>query len=75
MNLVLAALCAVVLLRSSLLRRRASFAPAVAVLAMAVVMAAFMSASNMVSSVTQFVVLGAAIGLLLAGILTVLYKK
>lgn len=75
MNLVLAALCAAVLLRSSLLRRRASFAPAMAVAAMAVVMAAFMSASNMVSSITQFIALGAVILAMLAGILFALYKK
>ncbi len=75
MNLVLAALCCLVLLRSSLLRRRASFAPAVAVAAMAVVMAAFMSASNMVSSLTQFAALGAAIIVLLAGIIIALYRK
>lgn len=75
MNLVLAALCAVILLRSSLLRRRASFAPAIAVAAMAVVMATFMSASNMVSSITQFIALGAVILATLAGILFALYKK
>jgi len=75
MNLVLAVLCCLVLLRSSLLRRRASFAPAVAVAAMAVVMAAFMSASNMVSSLTQFAALGGAILVLLAGIIIALYRK
>ena len=75
MNLVLAVLCAVVLLRSSLLRRRASFAPAVAVAAMAVVMAAFMSASNMVSSVTQFLILGAVILVTLGGLLFTLHRK
>lgn len=75
MNLLLAALCTAILLRSSLLRRRASFAPAVAVAAMAVVMAAFMSASNMVSSITQFIALGGLIIAMLAGVLFVLYKK
>ncbi len=75
MNLVLAVLCTAILLRSSLLRRRASFAPAVAVAAMAVVMAAFMSASNMVSSVTHFALLGVAIFVLLGGILFALYRK
>jgi len=75
MNIILAALCATILLRSSLLRRRASFAPAVAVAAMAVVMAAFMSASNMLTSFTDFVILGGAIGLLLIVILVALYRK
>ena len=75
MNLVLAALCTLILLRSSLLRRRASFAPAIAVASMAVVMAAFMSASNMVSSVTQFALLGVAIFTVLGGIVFALYRK
>ena len=57
MNIILAALCLAILLRSSLLRRRASFAPASAVAAMAVVMAVFMSMSNMMSSLTDFAVL------------------
>jgi len=64
MNLILAALCLAILLRSSLLRRRASFAPAMAVGAMAVVMALFMSASNMMSSLTDFGVL--TLGVLVA---------
>ena len=55
MNIILAALCLAILLRSSLLRRRASFAPAMAVGSMAVVMAVFMSAMNMMSSITDFV--------------------
>ncbi|HBP27075.1 MAG TPA: hypothetical protein DD611_03815 [Alphaproteobacteria bacterium] len=75
MNLVLAALCTLVLLRSSLLRRRASFAPAMAVLAMAVTMAGFMSASNMVTSFTDFVVLAGVQMLVLGGILIALCKK
>ncbi len=75
MNLILAALCVTILLRSSLLRRRASFAPAVAVAAMAAVMAAYMSLSNMVSSVTQFVMLGLALGAVLFGVLVALAKK
>ena len=53
MNLILALICTAVLLRSSLLRRRASFAPAVAVMAMGAAMAVFMSASNMLTSMTQ----------------------
>ena len=75
MNLVLALLCATILLRSSLLRRRASFAPAVAVAAMAGVMALYMSASNFVNSLTDFFVLALFVVLMLCGILVVLVKK
>lgn len=75
MNLILAALCATILLRSSLLRRRTSFAPAVAVAAMAAAMALFMSASNMIGSLTEFGLLAAAQIIVLFIILAVLYKK
>ena len=75
MNLILAALCATILLRSSLLRRRASFAPALAVAGMAVVMSLFMSASNMIGSITQFLLLTLVILLALGGVLYVLCKK
>lgn len=75
MNLILAALCLTILLRSSLLRRRASFAPAVAVAAMAAVMATFMSISNMVTSVMQFLALGVALMILFMGLLLALAKK
>lgn len=75
MNLILAALCATILLKSSLLRRRASFAPALAVAAMAVVMSLFMSTSNMISSLTEFILLLLAILATLGGILLVLFKK
>jgi lipopolysaccharide export system permease protein len=66
MNLILAIVCTLVLLKTSLLRRRASFAPALAVLAMAVIMAAYMSVSNMVDSVTD-------VGLVALGVLIVLF--
>ena len=75
MNLILAALCLAILLRSSLLRRRTSFAPVTAVVAMAVVMAAFMSATNMMDSITDLVVLTVAQILLLLIVLGALYKK
>lgn len=75
MNLVLAALCVTILLRSSLLRRRASFAPAMAVAAMALIMSLFMSSSNMISSVTEFLLLMLAIIVTLGGILFILFKK
>ena len=75
MNLILAALCLTILLRSSLLRRRASFAPVMAVVAMGIVMAIFMSATNMIDSITDFVILAFAQFIVLAVILGVLYKK
>ena len=75
MNLVLAALCAMILLRSSLLRRRASFAPAVAVASMAGIMGLYMSLSNMISSLTGFGLLAIGIAVLFGGILMVLVKK
>ena len=75
MNLVLAVLCACILLRSSLLRRRASFAPAIAVGAMAVVMALFMSGSNMIKSITGFAILGFLEILLLIVLFGILAKK
>ena len=75
MNLLLAALCLAILLRSSLLRRRTSFAPVMAVAAMAFVMAAFMSATNMMDSLTDFLVLTIAQIVLLFVVLGVLYKK
>lgn len=75
MNLILAVLCATILLRSSLLRRRASFAPAVAVAAMAATMAGFMAASSMLASITDFVVLTVTLCLVLVGLLIALYRK
>ena len=75
MNLILAALCLAILLRSSLLRRRASFAPVMAVVSMAVVMAAFMTATNMMDSVTDLVVLSGALVILLISVLGALYRK
>lgn len=75
MNLILAALCLAILLRSSLLRRRTSFAPVSAVVAMAVVMATFMSAINMIDSITDLVVLTVSQIVLLLVVLGALYKK
>lgn len=75
MNLILAILCATVLLRSSLLRRRASFAPVVAVVSMACVMAFYMSASNIIGSITEFILLACLIVVLFIGLLFVLIKK
>lgn len=75
MNLILAALCVAILLRSSLLRRRASFAPMIAVGAMAGVMAVYMSLSNMISSLTGFGMLAIGLLVLFCVILAILAKK
>lgn len=75
MNLVLAALCVCILLRSSLLRRRASIAPAVAVAAMAVAMALFMSGANMISSLSGLFILATLEFVLLIAILVILARK
>ncbi len=75
MNLILALLCATILLRSSLLRRRTSFAPMVAVAAMAGVMAMFMAVSNMISSLTDLGLLAFGVLGLFVVIFTILSKK
>ncbi|MBR2412754.1 MAG: LptF/LptG family permease [Alphaproteobacteria bacterium] len=75
MNLILAALCAVILLRSSLLRRRASFAPIMAVAAMAGTMALYMSASNTVASLTGVALLAFVQIVVLITIMMALSKK
>ena len=75
MNLILAALCATILLRTSLLRRRTSFAPMVAVGAMAGVMGVYMSLSNMVTSLTGFGMLAIGLVMFLVGLLAILAKK
>ena len=75
MNFILAALCLTILLRSSLLRRRASFAPAFAVIAMSATMAAFMSTSNMLASMTDLLMLAGAQFIVLGIIMVVLLKK
>lgn len=75
MNLVLAIVCTLILLRSSLLRRRASFAPAMAVLSMAAIMATYMSVSNMLHSLTDlFLVAGGVFAVLLV-LIGLLLKK
>ncbi len=75
MNLILAIVCTLVLLRSSLLRRRASFAPAVAVLVMAVIMASYMSVSNMVTSLTDVFLVAIGVFALLFGLIGLLLTK
>lgn len=75
MNLILAIVCTLVLLKSSLLRRRASFAPAMAILSMAVIMAIYMSASNMATSLTDIGLIAIGVFIVLFGLLGLLIKK
>ena len=75
MNLILTIVCALILLKSSLLRRRASFAPAMAVLAMAGIMATYMSVSNMVNSLTDVCLLAIGVFVLLFVLIGLLLKK
>ena len=75
MDLILTIVCVLILLKSSLLRRRASFAPVLAVISMAGIMAAYMSVSNMVASITDFLLVAFGVFLLLIGLLGLLIKK
>lgn len=75
MNLILAIVCTLILLKTSLLRRRASFSPAMAVLSMAIIMASYMSFSNMISSLTGFVCVFAGVIALLLFCVYLLRKK
>lgn len=75
MNFILVALCCLILLRSSLLRRRASFAPTASVIAMSVVMATFMSLSNMLSGGTQLLWLSGGVFVFMILIMVLLLKK
>lgn len=75
MNLVLTLVCVLVLLKSSLLRRRASFAPALAVVLMACIMAMYMSTSNMVSSITDCIFVAMGVFVMLLILIGLLIKK
>lgn len=75
MNLVLTIVCTLILLRSSLLRRRASFAPAMAVLTMAAIMASYMSISNMVTSLTDLLLVAIGVFILLLILIGLLLRK
>ncbi len=75
MNLILTIVCTLILLKTSLLRRRASFAPAMAVLSMAAIMAMYMSVSNMVNSLTDVCLLAIGVFMLLFGLIGLLLKK
>ena len=75
MNLILTIVCVLILLKSSLLRRRASFAPVMAVVSMAGIMAAYMSVSNMVASITDFLLVAFGVFVLLIVLIGLLIKK
>ena len=75
MNLILAVVCTLILLKTSLLRRRASFAPAMAVLSMAAIMALYMSMSNMVASMTDVILLALGVFIVLFGLIGLLLRK
>ena len=75
MNLILAVVCSAILLKTSLLRRRASMSPALAVLAMAIVMTLFMTSSNMLESWRDFYMLALGIFVVLGLSVMVLNKK
>lgn len=75
MNFILAALCLTILLRSSLLRRRTSFAPAASVFAMSALMAGFMSASNMLTGMGGLILFGAIELVVFIVIMVLLLKK
>ncbi len=75
MNLILIGVCMLILLKSSLLRRRTSYAPMFATLVMAGLMAGFMSASSTVGSLTSLGVLGLGLITILTFIISALLKK
>ena len=75
MNLILAILCTTILLRTSLLRRRASLAPALSVLTMAVVMTLYMTSANMLGTWFDFYILAGGVFALFAAGIMVLCKK
>ena len=75
MNFILAAVCLAILLRSSLLRRRTSFAPAISVVAMGGIMAAFMSLSNMLGGFGDLLWMGCGIIMILVITMVILLRK
>ena len=75
MNFILAAVCLAILLRSSLLRRRTSFAPAISVVAMGGIMAAFMSLSNMLVGIADLLWMGCGIVFVMVITMVILLRK
>ena len=75
MNLILAIVCTAVLLKTSLLRRRASFSPALAVLLMAILMTLFMTSANMLASWRDFYIFAGGIFVVMVISGVILFKK
>lgn len=75
MNLILAGVCVLILLGSSLLRRRTSLAPIIAVGSMAALMGGFMSGVNIITSITGLILLGTVQLIILLLIMVKLLKK
>ena len=75
MNLILAIVCATILLKTSLLRRRASLSPALAVLAMAVIMTLYMTSANMLETSRDFYILAFGVFAVLGLSLVVLRRR
>jgi len=75
MDMVLVLVCVLILLKSSLLRRRASFAPVIAVAAMAVAQGAFMFASSYITTVRELQMVAAAVGFTILVLVFLLLKS
>ena len=75
MDLILTLVCTLILLKTSLLRRKASFAPAMAILAMAATMATYMSVSNMLTSITDLGLVSIGVIVVLLALVGLLIKK
>jgi len=75
MNFILVVLCLTILLRSSLLRRRTSFAPVISVISMSVIMATFMSMSNMLTGGRDLLLLASGLCITTIVIIGFLFKK
>jgi lipopolysaccharide export system permease protein len=75
MNLILATVCTTILLKTSLLRRRASLSPAFAVLAMALLMTLYMTSANMLDSWSDFIILSVSVFGVLCLLWAILCRK
>ncbi len=75
MNLILAIVCTTILLKTSILRRRASLSPALAVLAMAVIMTIYMTSANMLATMYDFWILTIGVFAVLGASILMLRKK
>ena len=75
MNLILAIVCTAILLKTSLLRRRASLSPAMAVLAMAILMTLYMTSTNLLETWRDFYLLAFVMLIVLGSLVMVLRRK